>query len=350
MEKMNTSNVSTPFTPVSHSATWEDLGPTGIILDMDESRYHAQRGVCSSSQLKVLDRGTARHLKHQLDFKKDTTAFRVGRALHCGVLEPGLYGDLYATAPQVDKRTKAGKEEYAAFETSVGERTILKKEEGEQVADMIAAIQAHPAASELLEFCPIREATLLATLHGVPCKSRIDAMSSHYGSPARSDAVFCDLKSTKNHASRREVEQDVWRYGYGLQMCMYREMMRENGVDVARVSFIVVEKSPPHGVCVFDVDEDVLDAHRPLLERLLDEWKMTIGRGKFPCWSEKPVPIGVPEWARRELETEGNQRLVRDILGGSTIADALNKHVDDTYTTVQSDCLRQSNQTIFRKD
>jgi len=297
MEKMNILNERTPYTPIPPSATWEDLGPTGIILDMNESQYHDQRGVCSASQLKVLDRGTALHLKHQLDFPKDTTAFRVGRALHCGVLEPGWYEDLFATAPQVDRRTKAGKEEFAAFETSVGERTILKKEEGEQVADMIAAIQAHPAASELLESCPIREATLLSTLHGVPCKSRIDAMSE-------SGTVFCDLKSTKNHASRREMELAAWRFGYGLQMCMYREMMRENGADVRRVSFIAVEKSPPHGVCVFDVDEEMLDLHLPRLERLLDEWEMTIGRGEFPCWSEKPVPIGVPEWARRELETD----------------------------------------------
>lgn len=304
-------------TRLPDDVTWEDLGETAVVLGIDEEEYHAVRGVCSASQLKTLDRSTARHLAEELLSPPDTAAFRVGRALHCGILEPEHFDRRFAVAPKVDRRTKAGKAEYAEFEAAAGDATHLTQKEGDQVEAMIAAINAHPAAESLLDACTIREATLLATLQDlsrkpiqmietplgvsrrprVPCKARVDAMSPD-------GSLICDIKTTSGLASRKEMEMASWRFGYGLQMCMYREMMRANGADVQQVTFIAVEKTPPYGVSVFVLTPEVMDLHQPRLLALLKEWNDTIGSGIAPCWSEKPIAIGVPDWARKDLEIE----------------------------------------------
>lgn len=283
--------------PLPDGKEWQDLGSNAVILGINEDDYHSVTGMCSASQLKVLDNSTAMHLAHRLANPMNTPAMRVGRALHCGVLEPQLVVSRFVVAPKCDRRTKAGKEAFASFESTAGEATILTESEGLQVAHMMEAIEGNSIACDLLDSCEIREATLLANLHGVPCKARVDAMSPD-------GSVICDLKTTSTLASTKEMESVMWRYGYGLQMCMYREMMRANGADCEHVTIIAVEKAAPYGVQVFLVTPEVMDLHLPRVERLLGEWQETIGSGVTPGWGDTTIPIGVPDWARKDLEIE----------------------------------------------
>lgn len=284
-------------TPIPDGTPWAELGPQAVVLGLDEDKYHAVHGMCSASQLKTLENSTALHLSHRLSTPMDTPAMRVGRALHCGILEPDHLSKRFAVAPKIDRRTKAGKADWLKFEESAGNATVLTQPEGDQVSAMMDAIYKHKFAVDLLDSCSIREATILAALFGAPCKSRVDAMSP-------CGKVICDLKTTGTLASRKEMESVMWRYGYGLQMCMYREMIRANGGDCEQVTIIAIEKTIPYAVCVFVVTPEIMDLHLPRLERLIGEWKETIGVGLTPGWSETPIPIGVPDWARKDLEIE----------------------------------------------
>jgi hypothetical protein len=101
------------------------------------------------------------------------------------------------------------------------------------------------------------------------------------------------------------MEQAVWKFGYGLQMCMYRELLRANGYSPEAMTIIAVEKSEPHAVQCFVLDPEILDLHLPKLERLLRRWQSTVGQGEFPGWPQVDfAALGVPDWARRDLEME----------------------------------------------
>lgn len=270
----------------------------GLIEGIPEAEYHALDGYCSASQLKRLDGSTPLHVQCGLLADTDSPALRLGRALHCRVLEPALYGRQFAAAPDVDRRTKAGKAAYAEFEAAAGRATVLKAAEAEQVTLMAAAIASHSLAQEVLDVATLRECSAFAELHGTPCRSRIDAMTPD-------SQVVVDVKTTAGLASTREMEMAVWKFGYGLQMCMYREMLRMNGRNPEAMIIIAVEKSVPHAVQCFVVEPDVLDLHIPRLKRLLERWRNTLGAAKYPAWEQEEFsPIGVPDWAKRDLEME----------------------------------------------
>ena len=117
--------------------------------------------------------------------------------------------------------------------------------------------------------------------------------------------VFMDLKTTGSLASTTEMEREIWKFGYGLQMCMYREMVRAVSGDPGCISIIAVEKSPPHGVACFVIGKEVLDMHVPLMNRLLSQWEQTIDKGDAPGWEQEDfIELGEPAWARNELEQE----------------------------------------------
>ena len=288
---------STPIQFADNDLDWELIRNT-IIQGMPEHAYH-ELPLASASQLKTLHRATPMHLMHWLDSPKDTAAFRIGRALHCAVLQPSEFRGNFAVAPEVDKRSNANKEIHDVFEAELRPRTtVLSPKQARLVGELGNAVLNHHLATQMLDTCTEREVTIFAEINGVKCKSRIDAMSPD-------GHVFMDLKTTGSLASTTEMEREIWKFGYGLQMCMYREMVRAVGRDPKCISIVAVEKSAPHGVACFVIEEEVLDMHVPLMNRLLSKWQQTIDKGDAPGWEQDEfIQLGVPAWAQNELEQE----------------------------------------------
>ena len=87
--------------------------------------YHTNTSRISKSGLDLINRAPAhyyeRYLNPAANPQKETPALVIGSAVHCAVLEPEEFGKRYAVGPRVDRRTKAGKEEWEAFlQTSAG--------------------------------------------------------------------------------------------------------------------------------------------------------------------------------------------------------------------------------------
>ena len=79
---------------------------------MSNEEYHAT-GAVGKSMLDNIHKSPA-HLKIAGN-KNPGPPLILGSALHCAVLEHSTFNDRYIVEPDVDKRTKAGKEEYAVF-------------------------------------------------------------------------------------------------------------------------------------------------------------------------------------------------------------------------------------------
>ena len=110
-----------------------------LLRAVPESEYHSW-DLMSASALKVLDKSTPLHLTASKEDREDTPAFRIGRALHARVLTPEVYGALFTVAPDVDRRTKAGKEEYERFCAGAVGKTVLSADDAELVEAMSGAI------------------------------------------------------------------------------------------------------------------------------------------------------------------------------------------------------------------
>jgi exodeoxyribonuclease VIII len=100
---------------------------------MENADYHAHPAI-SKSHLDLIARSPLHYWARFLDPKRvipePTPAMRIGSAVHTHVLELDKWDTEYTVAPDgLDRRTKAGKEAWAAFEAeSANGRTVLSRD------------------------------------------------------------------------------------------------------------------------------------------------------------------------------------------------------------------------------
>jgi len=78
----------------------------------------------------------AKSPKHYMDYiskpkTPPTDAMKLGSAVHCMILTPELFNDQFAVAPEINKRTNAGKEEWALFASQNEGKDILANDDYE---------------------------------------------------------------------------------------------------------------------------------------------------------------------------------------------------------------------------
>lgn len=264
-----------------------------LIRGVPEAEYHGWDRM-SASALKTLDKSTPLHLLAERENRTDSSAFRVGRALHSLVLTPAAYELDFVTAPDIDRRTKAGKEEWEKFQSLAEGRTVLTQDESNLVEEMRGGIMSHASARMLVEKCgKDTELTLRGEYDGVPCKARLDGWIEEFG-------VILDIKTHGGLASPAEFAKSAYNFGYWTQFAFYRDMMRRAGKEVTSVILIVVEKNPPHACLCASLHNDHLDIAASRLPDLVNLYRTFLdepGRG----WPDDVTEIRMPNWATNDL-------------------------------------------------
>ena len=101
-------------------------------IKIPNSEYRARDGI-SSTDLKHVAKSPA-HFRYWKDHQQeDTPALLFGRAVHKYALEKDDFFSEFAVAPNIDRRTKAGKEEYAAFEADCVGKDIISADDFEKI-------------------------------------------------------------------------------------------------------------------------------------------------------------------------------------------------------------------------
>ena len=81
-----------------------------------QDNYYDDTIYITNSMLSKLSEKSPAHFKYWLDNKPEpTAAMQLGSAIHSAILTPLEFTKNYVVAPDIDKRTKAGKEAWAKF-------------------------------------------------------------------------------------------------------------------------------------------------------------------------------------------------------------------------------------------
>lgn len=215
--------------------------------------------------------------------QKESAALRVGSAVHAAVLEPGHYAADFAVAPDVDRRTKEGKEKWAEFQTLHAGKTILTTDE----AELVGAVSAQIVITmHRLSIKPVhREVPLAVSYNGVPLKSCIDVIAE--------DGYLYDLKTSED-ASPRGFQQAVRAYRYNLQAYFYRLVADLAGMGrPLGFRFIVVEKTPPYAVAVYELGPNLTSYAIEDFERAVKLYADCSASGEWPGYPTDPQVIDV---------------------------------------------------------
>lgn len=255
---------------------------------------------CRSVWLTHLKRSPA-HLKAFIEEspRMPSKALILGRAIHRAILEPERLMATYCCSPNVDRRTKSGREIWDSFiQQSVG-MEILTQDEMNQVLAIAESCHKNQAAMEALNF----KSTEVSIFWDDPttlvhCKGRLDSYDAE-----KQGGILTDIKSCRN-AEAYTFEKDIWIRGYARQMAWYRWGLRELGYVVSHCLIVALEKEPPYGVQVFRLHDDLLTKFE---EENCDLLKKLDYCQKNNYWEAYPPiiqDINLPDWARKILETD----------------------------------------------
>ena len=272
-----------------------------IVENLPAKAYHSDDAV-GSSLARKLQSSTPMHAKEMMETPMSSSALALGEATHAGILEPENDLAQAVVSPDVDKRTKLGKEEYATFAALNEGRCIITPDQAQQVDGMIAACNRDWRIKHCLSACKKREVSVFGEIGGFPAKARLDAWNGH--------GMVCDLKTTRDLAC--DFEKSIANFGYGLQAAWYRAVLRSAMESSGRMLpddfsfvFLVVESVAPFGTAVYRMSDEVMDCYSERLPELQKQWWECVLKNEYPGWPQTDVvDIGLPPWAMKKLQEQ----------------------------------------------
>lgn len=182
------------------------------------------------------------------------------------------------------RRTKA------ADEAKASGKIVITENEWDGARSCADALRLNPAVKHLLSEGTAQMPIMWTDEEtGLDCAGRPDFLSTSTG-------LVVDLKTTSGGLSDRHVSSTVERWGYGLQVAMYRMGLRANGIDL-NPAFIFVESEPPYDSVVYALLPNQVDDLERDVRRLLRRIATCELTGTWPGVSDQIQSLSLPHWA-----------------------------------------------------
>ncbi len=272
--------------------------------ELSDADYHSVKTRLGSSGLATLFLETPQDFKFNQDNPQadDTESLHIGDLVHKLIFYPGLRGHI-AIAPKGDKRTKAVKEAYDAFEKTLHDESIvLQDSEATLVLGMMKSILEHKKASQLLS-------------GGTPERAGFFEYEHQYTNPVtgvvkmvliqgkfkpdfmRDDGIMCDLKTVRaGHISPRGFFSSIREYAYLIQAAWYSiGYQKVTGKPLRAFVFIPVQKKPPFLTAVYMVNEAQMELGRSQLTYALNRYCLAVETGVWPGYPDI-MDLEVPDY------------------------------------------------------
>lgn len=159
-----------------------------------------------------------------------TDAMKLGSMVHCMILQPHMFNEQFVIAPDVNKRTNAGKEEWAAFCSQHADKTVVANEDYEHASRLASGAMANSTIESLVKNCYDFEQEWRASIDGLPYRGFYDGIAEDY---------VLEIKTTSDGLPR-SVMNDFIKRKYHIQAGLY------SLVSQKEVVYIVIETSEPY--------------------------------------------------------------------------------------------------------
>jgi len=249
----------------------------------------------NNSTLQQMKRSAA-HARYYLDHSDESTVPQlVGEATHAAVLEPERFAKGYVPRPEFEGHHNSNKykEARAAWEAGHQGDVVLSLDEFSMCEHMRDAAWAHPAARALLDGKGSNEVMVMWSDPGtqIPCKARLDRFTALKG-----DSIIVEVKTARD-ASAWRFGYDAAKYGYHEQAAWYRRGLRVLEPKERRHLTIALEKEPPWGVAVYEIDKECLDASEGRLQELVFKYAECVANGVWPGYPSGITALSLPKYA-----------------------------------------------------
>ena len=218
---------------------------------MTEKEYR-QHPAISRSELWHIRESPQKFKYYKENPPEPTPSLLFGQVFHKMLLEPVTFCDEFVVAPEVNRRTKDGKQMWEDFVADHEKQTIIPEEMYAKAKEMCEAVKREPLAVKLLNGAAEVPFFWTDEMTGEECKCRVDVLNTSYSQP-----IIVDVKTTAD-ASTDSFIRSAINYGYDFQAAMYFNGVAKNIGKKPLFVFIAVEKEPPYAVNILQADELML--------------------------------------------------------------------------------------------
>ena len=254
------------------------------------------------SHLWTLYTSTPARYKWEVEHEEEevTPSMIIGLATHTAVLEPPKFDKEYLVAPENapdgtswNRRLKEHKAAWQAFEATAAGKTILTAEQEELCRDLAMSVWAHPSAKMLLDKIEPEQSLLWTDPETqIQMKGRPDGIISKAG-------IIIDLKTCIS-AAPAAFKMASYKFGYHFQAALYWDGLKACGIAPKHFYIIAVEKTPPHSVAVYEVENDALSLGRSQYQQALMTLKDCLAVNRWPGYDKGILTLPLPSWAGTE--------------------------------------------------
>jgi hypothetical protein len=254
------------------------------IVGEDIEQYHGS-GAIGSTMFRVYLNSPREYWLRYVEREvvdADTAALKFGRLAHGVILE----GTGYVAVPEgVDRRTKAGKEEYDRLVASGGRSVVVDHCDGATLDRILKyGLGRNAAARELLAGCRDREVTYRMSHRGKVLQCRVDALAEKYA---------VELKTCRSIGG---LLGEFFRMGYHIQAAWYNHVLRGCGEGARDFEFIGVSKEGGYECTVIEHKwEEAERVWKCLCQSGLDRLVDSLTSGVFENKHGDVIELSTPE-------------------------------------------------------
>ncbi|ECN9265243.1 PD-(D/E)XK nuclease-like domain-containing protein [Salmonella enterica] len=238
-------------------------------LAMTNDEYHAAPGV-SKSHLDLIAQKSPLHYWHRYlnpdrQPEEKTTFMKRGTATHIAILQPNEFENLVVCGLDCDRRSKENKLRWEEFEEANKDKTIITKDQWDNILPLRDRVWGHPEASRLLTNIVAEQSIfgmmdipdgegglVLDTETGEPRKALVKCQPDAL---ARDFSYMLDLKSTDD-ANDYAFARKAGNYRYPVQPAWYSRVMEcAIGRTPDVFAFLVFEPEPPYALNILYLEE-----------------------------------------------------------------------------------------------
>jgi exodeoxyribonuclease VIII len=256
------------------------------IYSLSSNAYHQGPGI-SRSGLMEFKRSPYHYCYKYIspDYKSEsaTPAQILGNALHTYVLEPDEFEKRYFVIPEFNKVTKEGKERWQKIKSELGKKETLSANQYQTLQHMSASLKKNKLALQLIEKAEIEQSLYWTDPDtGILCKCRPDILRNN---------LVCDLKTAQD-GSPRSFQYAAFDYGYYIQAAMIQEALKHLKQKIIKdFLFLVIEKSAPYAISIYQLDQASLDKGYQEFKTLLTRYQQCLKANDWPAYAIQEISL-----------------------------------------------------------
>ena len=222
-----------------------------------DEAYYSDYDFITNSQMGHLKKSPLAYQKYRKYGMPDTNALIFGRAFHWAILEPEKFEEKTHIFDGKVRRGKAWDEFKEEYDKDAN--CILLQSEYNNLKCMQDVIMSNAECQELL-YGGQNEAVSCweDDDSGVFCKGKADKV--------KKDCVI-DLKTTAS-GEEHSFRGSAYKYGYNRQSAFYMD-----GFNKSNFIFIVIEKSSPFNLYIYECSDNFIESGREEYKQLLKTYK-----------------------------------------------------------------------------